>query len=907
MLFCKNCGIQLDDDAVFCHACGTTTPKTKPSSKAHPPVEPVESRGIGTKSRSLGVETEPVESRDLGAKPRSLGVEGHPELVEGQTIQRDGPVYGIVNLENLPAGHIIDERYEVKEKLGQGGFGAVYRAYDKKMKVDKALKIIPEAISNDRRAMQNLRQEAQTMIRLNHNKIIRVYDFQESGAVKYIDMEFIDGKSLNELLLDYPKQRMPEDKVKKLALKITEGLGYAHDQNVIHRDIKPQNIMLTKDGKIKIMDFGIAETLRTSMSMIQNTSTTGTLMYMSPEQLMGGAVRKTSDIYSLGATLYELLSGNPPFYRGDINDQIKNKIPDKIKHISAEMNAILLCCLKKDAAERIRDCEALKQAVKSGRISDADRRPETGDREEARQKAQVTRQKNKAGSRAPKAESKKEKWIGIAAAFLIIAILGIGFQQGWFSGSGQDNVVVSLETMKDASWDKLSDMNKKRVEALLIDADNLFIRDKLVKPENENAYVLYQKVLKIHPGNKYALAQLGLIRDDFAKRALPQVERENYSQAENIITAGFSYFPDDIALSGLKDANNVNRLFSEAKAQLKQKQPGQSLRRISEIERINSDHKPSQELKNDIGKYYLSRGDALFAQKKYSGSIEQYEKARALLPDKTQIAGKIKKAEIAAIEKAGREKQAAEERAREAEAERQRQLAEQRRREEAARQKLIDSFNLVYVKGGTFQMGSNSGDSDEKPVHRVTVSDFYIGKYEVTQKQWKAIMGGNPSNWKGDNLPVEKVSWNDVQKFLRKLNAKTSGNFRLPTEAEWEYAARGGSKSRGYKYAGSNNAGGVAWYDGNSGRKTHPVGQKKANELGLYDMSGNVWEWCSDRYGDYSSSAQTNPKGPNGGSYRVYRGGGWGYDAGLLRVSNRDRGTPGRRVSSLGFRLARTR
>ena len=166
------------------------------------------------------------------------------------------------------------------------------------------------------------------------------------------------------------------------------------------------------------------------------------------------------------------------------------------------------------------------------------------------------------------------------------------------------------------------------------------------------------------------------------------------------------------------------------------------------------------------------------------------------------------------------------------------------------------SGNMVFVQGGSFQMGSNNGQSDEKPVHSVTVSDFYIVKYEVTQKEWRDIMGSNPSKWKGDNLPVEKVSWDDVQTFIKKLNAKTGLNYRLPTEAEWEYAARGGNKSNGYKYSGSNDIGSVAWYASNSGSKTHSVGQKKPNELGIYDMTGNVWEWCNDWYGDYSSSSQ---------------------------------------------------
>lgn len=166
-------------------------------------------------------------------------------------------------------------------------------------------------------------------------------------------------------------------------------------------------------------------------------------------------------------------------------------------------------------------------------------------------------------------------------------------------------------------------------------------------------------------------------------------------------------------------------------------------------------------------------------------------------------------------------------------------------------------------------------------------------------------MGNNPSNFSDcDNCPVEQVSWEEAQEFIRKLNRMTGKNYRLPTEAEWEYAARGGSKSHGYKYSGSNSIGDVAWYEGNSGDKTHPVGQKQPNELGLYDMSGNVFEWCSDRYGGYSSSAQNNPKGPsNGSSLRVCRGGGWYFSSRYCRVSYRLSRYPGDCSYSLGFRV----
>ena len=219
------------------------------------------------------------------------------------------------------------------------------------------------------------------------------------------------------------------------------------------------------------------------------------------------------------------------------------------------------------------------------------------------------------------------------------------------------------------------------------------------------------------------------------------------------------------------------------------------------------------------------------------------------------------------------------------------------------------SIEMVKVEAGTFMMGATSEMQDpyrwEKPVHQVTLTnDYYMGKYEVTQALWEAVMDSNPSYFKGDNLPVETVSWNDCQEFISKLNSMTGRKFRLPTEAEWEYAARGGKKSRSYQYSGSSNISDVAWYDGNSGSKTHPVGTKQANELGIYDMTGNVWEWCQDWYGSYSSSSQTNPTGAVSGAHRVYRGGSWDFYAGRCRLSYRRYGTPDYRNSILGLRLA---
>ena len=233
------------------------------------------------------------------------------------------------------------------------------------------------------------------------------------------------------------------------------------------------------------------------------------------------------------------------------------------------------------------------------------------------------------------------------------------------------------------------------------------------------------------------------------------------------------------------------------------------------------------------------------------------------------------------------------------------------REEEVLHQQLLQKTNLnmemVAVQGGTFQMGSEAFD-DEMPIHSVTVDDFFIGKYPITQAQWKKVMGVYPSklNNKGcDNCPVEGVSWYDVQEFIKEWNVQTGKNFRLPTEAEWEYAARGGNQSKGYRYSGSGRIDEVAWHQG-SLKSTRPVGTKKPNELGIFDMSGNVWEWCEDWYEKeyYHNTSSINPKGPSSGINRVLRGGCWTFHVDYCGVSSRFKDGPHIQSSLNGFRIA---
>src|SRR6056297_1375942 len=313
MAFCVECGAKIPEKAKFCSFCGTLQDTTEENSQF-----------------------------------------GNSEFISnGQTSKSNtSNLYGTVDLQNLPEGYAINNRYTVKEKLGQGGFAAVYRVYDQNFDVDKALKVFTESFSSDKEAVEDLRRESKIMMNLTHDRIVRIYDVHTESSIKYIDMEYVDGITLSEYKLQFEYKKVPEDKAIEIGRKIAEGLQYAHEKRVIHKDIKPQNILIIEDEEVKISDFGISETVRTSMSRVQNNSSSGTLAYMAPEQISGEEVGFEADVYSFGALMYELLSGYPPFHKGDLHYQIFNIQPEDIYGVSDKMNNVILKCLEKDYKDR---------------------------------------------------------------------------------------------------------------------------------------------------------------------------------------------------------------------------------------------------------------------------------------------------------------------------------------------------------------------------------------------------------------------------------------------------------------------------------------------------------------------------------------------------------------------------
>lgn len=538
---------------------------------------------------------------------------------------------------------ILGNQYRILKKIGEGGMGVVYLAEDIEMRNRPvAIKVLPPLLSTNRRAVENLRDEAVTTIRLNHPNIVRLHGFHSEGDLKFLVMEYIYGQTLEEKIFDSPSRKLILEETIDIAEKIAAALDYAHAQKppVIHRDLKPSNIIIGKSGSVKVLDFGVAREIKDSYTRVTGRETSGTLPYMSPEQLRGKKPSASMDIYALGVVCYECLSSHPPFYTGELTYQVLHEEPEVLEGALSHVNGAVQKALAKDPAERPQTAGALIELLRT-KVA---------------------------------ARGESEKWVGAA--------------------------------------------RKEGRELPLA-----------VAPFREEQAREYQK-----------------------------------------LTAEVLDVP--------------------------------------------------------IGK-----------------TIE--------------LDGGIK-------------------------------------------------MEFVLIPSGEFDMGSPSSEKDrdncEGQVHKVKISrPFYMGIYEVTQAQWNAVMGttisqqrdkdspSRPLQGEGTNYPMYYVSWEEAVEFCKKLNQREGKRYRLPTEAEWEYACRAGTQTRFYFGDDESSLDAYTWHVNNSDHETHPVGQKKANAFGLYDMYGNVWEWCSDWYDeDYcSNSPSVDPKGPNTGTARVLREGAWDHPSRYCRSAAR--------------------
>ena len=634
--------------------------------------------------------------------------------------------------------------YKILKPLGRGGMGDVFLAEDPRLERLVALKLLPVSVTRDNDRARRFQQEARAASAISHPNIAHIYEFGQVDDRDYLVMEYVEGKTLRELL---KANAIEFEQALDIALQVGQALQAAHEVGVVHRDIKPENIMIRRDGYVKVLDFGLAKIANTreqnadyqrkSSSSMDTTPglIMGTTAYMSPEQLRGQAVDQRTDIWSLGVTLYEMLTGVQPFVGrtpSDISAATLLKEPEGLvlDHLSedeaSKLQKIVLRALQKDVDRRYASAADFVNELKEIQLSFNRDRPISQFLREGRTAERRAEAKGRPGRNLT-------AMTAVAGSIVVVALVLIG-------------------------WLILSKRNQGRLSAD-----------------------------RSQPGDS----------KQQAGKPPPPTSIESPCSAQSP-TQG----------TGLERTLN---------------------------------------LKDGV------------------------------------------------------------------------------------------TLEMVEIPSGSFCRGSAAGTGriNERPQYRVTLGSSYMGKYEVTQAQWQAVMGNNPSGFKGDNLPVEKVSWDDAVAFMARLNAQNDGyTYRLPTEAEWEYSCRAGTTG---DHAGDPDA--MAWYGNNSGRarldaagifrisdpqnyvkrieenggQTHPVGTKLPNAFGLFDMNGNVWEWCQDWYHYNYNGAPTDSEvwliGGDQNS-RVLRGGSWNSLATHLRSANRDSRPPDFRSYGLGFRVvavARTR
>ena len=783
--------------------------------------------------------------------------------------------------------------YRIIDVLGQGGFGITYLAQQIGLGRKVAIKeFFMKDLCNRgddgsqvsagstgskdlvERFKQKFLKEARLIASFNNAHIIRIHDvFEENGTAYYV-MEYLEGESLKEVVDN--NGALPETVAVKYILQVADALSAVHANNLLHLDVKPANIMLDENCNAVLIDFGVSKHYDEKGAQTSSAGVGLSEGYAPLEQYEAGSLKEftpATDIYALGATLFMLLTGTRPPKASVVND---DGLPPMPTAISAPVRKAVEKAMQPRRKDRPQNIDEFVKLLKLPN---------------------------------PKPNNNKWQWIAILLLIIICGALG-GFM---FIGSGGN--------------DELADTSVKRTEQTTVKTDTANKEnDKLVKKENEedkvNTAFATGNIINGHEyvdlglpsGLKWATCNVGASK--------PEESGNHYAWGETSTKS--SYIKENSVTWG----KNFSDISGNPTYDVARKQWGRTWRlpTIAEFEEllnnctwtwteqngINGCKVTSKKNGNSIflpaagwrdeslnyqgtGGYYwsstphesLSLGaySLYFRSGRHRTNWNNRDYGQSVRPVSGGIENKTEKTSNA-------------------------KPASNKLSTRTFKVKDVE-FTMVAVEGGTFSMGLNVGRDDEKPIHQVTLDSYFIGETEVTQALWQAVMGSNPSYFKGTSNPVEQVNYNDCIDFINQLNTLLEDQlphgrkFRLPTEAEWEYAARGGNKSKGYKYSGSNSISTVAWY-GDYGGTTHPVKQKAGNELGLYDMSGNVYELCSDWYGSnyYSSSPQNNPKGPGSGSKRVFRGGCWNHNEWVCRSARRSCGGPGSRGSTCGLRLA---
>lgn len=837
---------------------------------------------------------------------------------------------------------LLAGRYQVVRQLGTGGMGSVWLAEDRQLDNKLfAVKMLPSILVANKRAYRQLKDEALVAMKLVHPNIVQIRAFEENNGNPFLVMDYIEGQTLDDYLAE--KGRLTEDEALRILKPIAAALDYAHGQGVIHRDVKPANVMIRNDGQTFILDFGIAREIQETLTRVTGKLSSGTLLYMSPEQLNGDMPKKEQDIYSFAAMVYECLKGEPPFCRGAIEEQIKNKTPEVLGDDITVASSVMAALAKKPE-DRPKTCaDVLSGNTNTVQVVDKNRKGERPREPQVRRGVHAAPQIEELSSRvqqsneSPSEIDKRGVWkLFWAIVFLGIVVVYLGMQyrnnfSDWFS----DPSPIDLPP-KPPQQPLPPEKPKGPTEA---DVADIIVE----------ATVKKNQLQRIDDADGFERRKI--ILSDLLTKATSYGKAKQWDKA----ACNFTNYVDG--------CNKLITLDGERK--ITKEKHSAAVASQMQAEKVESSKYASARWSAALD--VMKNANEHFSQMEFSEAKRFYESA-------------ANQFELCVSE---------------AKTERERQEKEQVRRAKWRKegdQFIINEpsgFNMTmrWCPSGSFMMGLSPNHSKTigfgigEVYHKVTLTKgFWLGETEVTQGQWKCLMGGesvvdlarngleddslykiclkkqtirdywgmnknaDPNNRCGDlkdNVPIYNITWFEAVEFCKRLTEreKAAGRipdgyeFRLPTEAEWEYACRAGTDTiipngKAYKILGMNNIPAlddIAWYGGNSsvgfnGRGVdtanwkekqylggwafaREVKGKQPNNWGFYDMIGNVSEWCFDWYLHYPSSV-TNPIGPHTGSVRIVRGGGWTSGKYNCFSARRYGESPYTREWNIGFRVA---
>lgn len=965
----------------------------------------------------------------------------YPKDSDGKTEKR--PVR-----EGIEPNQLIAKRYLTKFEIRKDAMINVHMAFDRERDMNVALMSIPSQLLKNPDLLADLKVELSAASKLNHNNIARLYSIDTWNKTAFAVMEYVPGHTLAAHLEEKGGKLNPDESI-VLLRQIASGLDYAHTRSapLSHLGLKPQNILLTEDNMVKIADFGLANIVSSPAARIAGREDPETLSYRAPEQISGSEAGPWTDIYSLAAIAYEMLSGKPPVEGEDLRSRIAGQAVTKIEGLPDHVNNALLLALSKDASDRPKTAgdfvamiagekpvpKAGKQAARNGKKKPALlfgimgvvvllliaglgfllSREKTPVRQQAPDADRPIRQKTipqkiaveqkpetlpitqtKAGTpppaKTPGTVSGKASIVSVPEGAEVYVN---GLQKGLTPfvipdlAEGEYEIILKKEgfdlhtetiMVSSSKTAEVTAMLKPAYGALQIRSDppgaEVFIDSiksgvtpinlnqlkkgdhtvKLIKP----GYDEWKKDIKIQAGVKSELAAtLSVAMSSINITSKPDdamiyiegikhgttplmLKLEKGLRTIEIRKSGYEPWKQNVKimagdmieikaeLTQSKGGLEVNSRPSDADVTISGKLLGKTPLFLKDIppektivEVRKNCYAPESRtisiksgilskldfsLKPDCGSLIVTsdpENAKWYMDDEYVGTTpgtmenvtggkhtirvikDQYlewKEIHTVTPGKPiTIAAKLK----SLLPEPG-----------------------------ATWREPVTGMDFIWIPGGCYNMGSPPNelgrDADEGPVHKVCLDGFWIGKYEVTQGQWKKIMEKNPSFFnRKDDYPVDSVSWNDVQFFMQNLSNASEGRFayRLPSEAEWEYACKSGGQPE--RFAGGDRFNSLAWFKGNSNRTTHSVGEKAPNNVGLYDMSGNLSEWVEDNYSmnAYKLHGENNPVYTMSGPNRVIRGGSWNHDEKNCRSADRDFAPAEEKSKTIGFRLVKIR